>query len=228
MSARQHAPGRLWCLGVLILSAAVSMSMNSVHAWTATGLPKPLAIMYGVGPVALASMQSHAVALRALRKEEVGTFRKVLTFGLVIGGLGLSFMGIYDLLQAAVPDPFSATRVHEPAMLFPIVVDLMALASLHELLRESPVFAPASVPCEVEHDGIPRPGEVEHDDLYPLYLAARDAFGAEVSLGLKPSVRRIKTALKVGTDRARRIQKDLISNAAPELQQARLIAEVQT
>lgn len=131
-------PGRFWAIGVLVLAAAVSMSMNTVHAFEATTLPAVLALMYGVAPVALAAMQSHAVALRALRKEKVGTFRRSLTFGLVIGGLGLSFLGIYDLLRHAVPDPIEATPLHEPAVFFSIVLDLMALAALHELLRESP------------------------------------------------------------------------------------------
>ncbi|WP_157251015.1 hypothetical protein [Nonomuraea typhae] len=138
-------PGRIWAIGVLVLSALVSMSMNTWHAWNATSLPKPLAVLYGVAPVALAAMQSHAVALRALRKEEVGAFRKGLTFALVLGGLGLSFLGIYDLLRHAVPDPIPAVPLHEPAVFFSIVLDVMALAALHELLRESPAFASAAL-----------------------------------------------------------------------------------
>lgn len=133
----------MWAIGVLVLSALVSMSMNTVHAFEATTLPGPLALMYGIAPVALAAMQSHAVALRALRKEAVGWFRRGLTFGLVIGGLGLSFLGIYDLLRHAVPDPIPATALHEPAVFFSIVLDLMALAALHELLRESPSLVSA-------------------------------------------------------------------------------------
>ncbi|MFF0860875.1 hypothetical protein ACFYUV_03880 [Nonomuraea sp. NPDC003560] len=138
-----NPPGRFWAIGVLVLSALVSMSMNTWHAWTATSLPKPLAVLYGVAPVALAAMQSHAVALRALRKEKVGPFRRALTFALVLGGLGLSFLGIYDMLRHAVPDPIPAVPVHEPAVFFSIVIDLMALAALHELLRESPSFVSA-------------------------------------------------------------------------------------
>lgn len=138
-----NPPGRVWAIGVLVLSALVSMSMNTWHAWNATSLPKPLAILYGVAPVALAAMQSHAVALRALRKEKVGPFRRFLTFGLVLGGLGLSFLGIYDLLRHAVPDPIPAVPIHEPAVFFSIVLDLMALAALHELLRESPSLVSA-------------------------------------------------------------------------------------
>lgn len=150
-----NPPGRIWAIGVLVLSALVSMSMNTVHAFEATTLPAPLALMYGIAPVALAAMQSHAVALRALRKEEVGVFRKILTFALVIGGLGLSFLGIYDLLRHAVPDPIPAVPIHEPAVFFSIVIDLMALAALHELLRESPSLvsavqaAEATVPATV-------------------------------------------------------------------------------
>ncbi|MFI6299518.1 hypothetical protein ACIBEJ_48545 [Nonomuraea sp. NPDC050790] len=138
-------PGRIWAIGVLVLSALVSMSMNTWHAWTVTSLPKPLAVLYGVAPVALAAMQSHAVALRALRQEKVGPFRRVLTFALVLGGLGLSFLGIYDLLLHAVPDPIPAVPIHEPAVFFSIVMDVMALAALHELLRESPAFATAAL-----------------------------------------------------------------------------------
>jgi hypothetical protein len=141
--APSSPPGRFWAIGVLVLAALVSMSMNTWHAWNATSLPKPLAFLYGVAPVALAAMQSHAVALRALRKEKVGTFRRTLTFGLVLGGLGLSFLGIYDLLRHAVPDPIPAVPIHEPAVFFSIVIDLMALAALHELLRESPSFVSA-------------------------------------------------------------------------------------
>ncbi|MFI6477336.1 hypothetical protein ACIBH1_05350 [Nonomuraea sp. NPDC050663] len=141
-------PGRFWAIGVLVLAALVSMSMNTWHAWTATSLPKGLAILYGVSPVALAAMQSHAVALRALRKEKVGAFRRTLTFGLVLGGLGLSFLGIYDLLRHAVPDPLPGVPLHEPAVFFSIVIDLMALAALHELLRESPSFVHAAQASE--------------------------------------------------------------------------------
>lgn len=143
-------PGRIWAIGVLVLSALVSMSMNTVHAFDATTLPKPLALMYGVAPVALAAMQSHAVALRALRKEKVGFFRKGLTFGLVLGGLGLSFLGIYDLLRHAVPDPIEITALHEPAVFFSVVLDMMALAALHELLRESPSLVSAVQAAEVQ------------------------------------------------------------------------------
>ncbi|MGW6502996.1 hypothetical protein [Nonomuraea angiospora] len=139
-----NPPGRIWAIGVLVLSALVSMSMNTWHAWNATALPKPLAVLYGVAPVALAAMQSHAVALRALRKEKVGPFRRTLTFALVIGGLGLSFLGIYDLLRHDVPDPIPGVPIHEPAVFFSIVLDLMALAALHELLRESPAFVTAA------------------------------------------------------------------------------------
>ena len=153
-----NPPGRIWAIGVLVLSAAVSMSMNTVHAWKATTLPEPLALMYGIGPVALAAMQSHAVALRALRQEQVGWFRRALTFGLVGAGLGLSFLGIYDLLQHAVPDPLKATLINEPAILFPITVDLMALAALHELLRLSPSLVNA--PQAVAVDG-PNGGPIE-------------------------------------------------------------------
>lgn len=142
-------PGRFWAIGVLVLSAVVSMSMNTVHAFEDTTLPDPLALMYGIAPVALAAMQSHAVALRALRKEKVGPFRRTLTFALVIGGLGLSFLGIYDLLRHAVPDPIEITALHEPAVFFSIVLDLMALAALHELLRESPSFVGAAQAADV-------------------------------------------------------------------------------
>jgi hypothetical protein len=141
-----NPPGRLWAIGVLVLAAVVSISMNTWHAFTATSLPEPLAFLYGVGPVALAAMQSHAVALRALRQEQVGWFRRGLTFGLVAAGLGLSFLGIYDLLQAAVPDPITSTTFNEPAILFPITVDLMALAALHELLRLTPSLVTAPQP----------------------------------------------------------------------------------
>lgn len=161
-----HPPGRLWAIGVLVLAAAVSMSMNTWHAWTATSLPRPLAIMYGVAPVALAAMQSHAVALRALRQEQVGAFRRLLTFGLVAAGLGLSFLGIYDLLQHVVPDPLTGTQINEPAILFPITVDLMALAALHELLRLTPSLVSAPQPT-VSDAGNDAPTE-------PLQEAAPD------------------------------------------------------
>lgn len=168
-----NPPGRLWAIGVLVTAASVSMSMNTVHAWQATSLPKPLALMYGIAPVALAAMQSHAVALRALRQEQVGLIRKLLTFGLVACGLGLSFLGIFDLLRGAVPNPIAGAPIHLPAVLFPITVDLMALAALHELLRLSPslVNAPQSVAAFGPNDG---PAEVagepqdtpveDHDD----------------------------------------------------------------
>jgi hypothetical protein len=154
-------PGRFWAIGVLVLAALVSMSMNTWHAWNATSLPKPLAILYGVAPVALAAMQSHAVALRALRKEKVGVFRRTLTFSLVIGGLGLSFLGIYDLLRHAVPDPIPAVPIHEPAVFFSIVIDLMALAALHELLRESPSLVSAVQAAEAVPEPVAEPAAVE-------------------------------------------------------------------
>lgn len=285
-SAPPSPPGRFWAIGVLVLSAIVSMSMNTVHAFTATTLPGPLALMYGVAPVALAAMQSHAVALRALRKEKVGAFRRCLTFGLVLGGLGLSFLGIYDLLRHAVPDPIPGVPVHEPAVFFSIVIDLMALAALHELLRESPSFVSAvrateittsvvaeAVPAvvgqsptteaervaetpaisspigEEDHSpgivAVPVPdpveavpsqvGQVTHvgnlapqqavsdvvapplfshevqpgtevDESDPLAPVALAKFLPELVGGDLPSVRTIKDAMQVGTDRARRLQ----------------------
>ncbi|MFI9552669.1 hypothetical protein [Nonomuraea endophytica] len=191
-------PGRIWAIGVLVLSALVSMSMNTWHAWTVTSLPKPLAVLYGVAPVALAAMQSHAVALRALRQEKVGPFRRVLTFALVLGGLGLSFLGIYDMLRHAVPDPIPAVPIHEPAVFFSIVLDVMALAALHELLRESPAFATAAlatapavpelVSTNVEMISFPHGGSLDvesstvvEEDRQPAIQGAEAGVPAQVS-----------------------------------------------
>lgn len=189
-----NPPGRLWAIGVLVLSALVSMSMNTVHAFDATTLPKPLALMYGVAPVALAAMQSHAVALRALRKEKVGVFRKGLTFGLVLGGLGLSFLGIYDLLRHAVPDPIEITALHEPAVFFSIVLDVMALAALHELLRESPSFvnavqaAEAAVVAVVPEAVIAVAATVGQSPTREVEGVTADTREAEGAAGVSPAV----------------------------------------
>lgn len=145
-------PGHGWPMAVLVVSGLISVSFNLRHAFEATHLPWPLALLYGVGPVSLAAMQSHVVAVRAARRERVGRFRKTLTFGLVILGLALSFLSVYDLLQHAVPDPIIATPFNEPAVVFPVTIDLSALAALHELLRVPgmPVLVP-------EDDGMPVP-----------------------------------------------------------------------
>lgn len=134
MTARQN-PERRWATGVLVVSGLISLSFNTRHAFYATTLPAPLALGYGAGPVVLAAAQSHVVALQASRGDLVGGWRKAATFGLVIGALALSFLGIYDLLRVAVPDPIPGTPFNEPAILTPVVVDLMAIAALHELLR---------------------------------------------------------------------------------------------
>lgn len=134
MSERQH-PERRWATGVLVLSGVISLSFNTRHAFYATALPWPLALGYGAGPVLLAAMQSHVVALQAARGELVDGWRKLFTFGLVVGALALSFLGIYDLLNHDVPNPFPHAWFNLPAVLTPIVVDLMAIAALHELLR---------------------------------------------------------------------------------------------
>lgn len=134
MTARPN-PERRWATGVLVVSGLISLSFNTRHAFYATTLPAPLALGYGAGPVVLAAAQSHVVALQASRGDLVGGWRKGVTFGLVIGALALSFLGIYDLLRIAVPDPIPGTPFNEPAILTPVVVDLMAIAALHELLR---------------------------------------------------------------------------------------------
>lgn len=129
-------PERPWATGVLVVSGLISLSFNVQHSLHAThGLPGPLAFLYGAGPVALAAAQSHVVAIQAARGELVGGKQKAITFGLVIGALALSFLGMYDLLQHAVPNPFPKAKVNLPAVLTPIVVDLMAIAALNELLR---------------------------------------------------------------------------------------------
>jgi len=128
-------PERRWATGVLVVSGAISLAFNTRHAFYATTLPWPLALGYGAGPVILAAAQSHVVALQASRGELVGGWRKTAVFGLVIGALALSFLGIYDLLREAVPNPIPSLPFNLPAILTPIVVDLMALAALHELLR---------------------------------------------------------------------------------------------
>ncbi|TDD27353.1 hypothetical protein E1287_34620 [Actinomadura sp. KC06] len=128
-------PERPWATGVLVLAGAISLSFNTVHSVDHTSLDAPLALLYGSGPVVLAAAQSHVVALQAARGELVDGWRRAFTFGLVIGALALSFLGIFDLLQHAVPDPIPLTSVNEPAVLTPIVVDLMAIAALAELLR---------------------------------------------------------------------------------------------
>lgn len=146
MTAKVH-PERKWATGVLVVSGLISLSFNTRHAFYATTLPRPLALGYGAGPVVLAAAQSHVVALQASRGDLVGGWRKAATFGLVIGALALSFLGIYDLLRVAVPDPIPGTPINEPAILTPIVVDLMAIAALHELLRPAdpnPVLLPES------------------------------------------------------------------------------------
>lgn len=134
MSERKH-PERRWATGVLVVSGVISLSFNTRHAFYSTSLPWPLALGYGAGPVLLAAMQSHVVALQAARGELVGGWRKAAVFGLVIGALALSFLGIYDLLREAVPNPIPGLPFNLPAILTPIVVDLMAIAALHELLR---------------------------------------------------------------------------------------------
>lgn len=126
---------RPWATGVLVVAGLISLSFNVRHSLHSTHLPSPLAFIYGAGPVVLAAAQSHVVAIQAARGELIGLWRKSFTFSLVIGALALSFLGIYDLLQHTVPDPIRATAFNEPAVLTPIVVDLLAIAALHELLR---------------------------------------------------------------------------------------------
>ena len=136
-------PERPWATGVLVVSGMVSLSFNvqhSLHMHGARHLPGPLAFLYGAAPIALAAAQSHVVAIQAARGEMVDGWRKVFTFGLVIGALALSFLGIYDLLNHAVPNPFPHAPFNAPAILTPIVIDLMAIAALHELLRVPNAF----------------------------------------------------------------------------------------
>lgn len=132
--SEQKRPERPWATGVLVVSGLISLSFNVRHSLS-TSLPGPLALLYGAGPVALAAAQSHVVALQAARGELIGGWRKAFTFGLVIGALALSFLGVYDLLQHTVPNPFHGFPVNVPAVLTPIVIDLMAIAALNELLR---------------------------------------------------------------------------------------------
>lgn len=135
MTQSKANPERPWATGVLVLAGAISLSFNTVHSVGHTHLAPPLALLFGAGPVVLAAMQSHVVALQAARGELVGGWRKARTFGLVIGALALSFLGIYDLLCAQVPDPIGTTPINEPAVILPIVVDLLAISALAELLR---------------------------------------------------------------------------------------------
>lgn len=212
MTGRTSA-GRIWAMAVLILAGSISVSFNTVHAFQSTHLPWPLATLYGVGPVLLAALQSHTVALNVARAEPVGRFRLALTFGLVVAGLGLSFLGVYDLLQHAVPDPISATPFNEPAVAFPITIDLMALAALHELLRSRadgapdvpPGFARWIVPAALLPASAPAfrgaPGGV------PEWARdALDEFADDLAGGQLPSQRVIKDRLSVGSDRAAEVQ----------------------
>lgn len=211
-------PGRGWALAVLVLAGLISVSFNTVHAFESTRLPWPLAVLYGVGPVLLAALQSHTVALNVTRAEPIGRFRLALTFGLVVGGLGLSFLGVYDLVQHAVPDPIPATPINEPAVFFPVTIDLMALAALHELLRvpaavgapvEAP--APASAP-EVHPAALAAPGAPEStlpavpeavaQDVHTVMEA--EAFAADLAAGRVPSIRAIRAYLGCGQVRAKR------------------------
>lgn len=147
MDATNQSPERPWATGVLVMSGAISLSFNVVHSLH-TSLAPPLALLYGGGPVMLAAMQSHVVAIQAARGELVGGWRKAFTFGLVIGALALSFLGIYDLLNHMVTDPIKATKGwNEPAILTPIVVDLMAIAALHELLRPAKTAVVETIPA---------------------------------------------------------------------------------
>lgn len=160
MTAPTNSPERRWATGVLVLSGAISLGFNTRHAFGSTSLPWPLALGYGAGPVLLAAMQSHVVALQAARGELVGGWRKATTYGLVVGALALSFLGIYDLLRGAVPNPIPVLPFNLPAILTPVVVDLMALAALHELLRPAtvvaspvvsvPIIVPATAPVAAE------------------------------------------------------------------------------
>jgi hypothetical protein len=134
MTKQDRHPERPWATGVLVMAGAISLSFNTVHSWH-TDLAPPLALLFGAGPVTLAAMQSHVVALQASRGELVGVWRKLGTFSLVVGALALSFLGIYDLLNEQVADPITGTEWNEPAVLTPVVVDLMAIAALTELLR---------------------------------------------------------------------------------------------
>lgn len=185
MNKRQH-PERRWATGVLVVSGAISLSFNTRHAFYATSLPWPLALGYGAGPVLLAAMQSHVVALQAARGELVDGWRKFFTFGLVVGALALSFLGIYDLLNHDVPNPFPHAWFNLPAVLTPIVVDLMAIAALHELLR------PATTPGVKHGVAAPEPSVVlateaepedrqlgDNSDLPPVANTAPEAIASE-------------------------------------------------
>lgn len=240
MTRETTRPGRGWAMAVLVLAGLISVSFNVFHAFTATALPWPLALLYGFGPVTLAAMLSHVVAVQAAGREPVGRFRKVMTFALVLGGLALSYMATLDVLAHAVPDPISATAVNEPAVTFPIVVDLMALMALNELLRVGPaavaettetvpvapatspaLAAPAAAPTDMVRAAVPEERALNAPEPLPAVLAAdvesvlaADTFAADFRAGNVPSIRRIREHLSSGQERAKRAHEYVTALAA--------------
>lgn len=195
MNASDRRPERPWATGVLVVAGLISLSFNVRHSLHSTTLPKPLGLLYGAGPVALAAAQSHVVAVQAARGELVGGRRKAITFGLVIGALALSFLGMYDLLQHSVPNPFPKLDVNLPAVLTPIVVDLMAIAALNELLRTPASTVPSvTVPAKpltsraTEPRTVPSPTRAAEPPSVGTVTANRATAAPEPSHRTEPTV----------------------------------------
>lgn len=66
---RKYAVARGWAWAVLVLAGGASLGLNTWHALDAAGgkVPIPAAVAFGAGPVALAALLSHLVALQAAR-----------------------------------------------------------------------------------------------------------------------------------------------------------------
>lgn len=132
-AATSHGRVAAWL--VLLCMGGTSLTYNVVHA--AHGhLPWPLAVLFGLAPVAAAMGLSHIVA--ACPPGWSGWIMRGITVAVMLGAMALSIGATAAVIAPVAP---GALRY-----LFPAVMDAAALVALQVLLapRPEPVVAPAT------------------------------------------------------------------------------------
>lgn len=214
----------------LVIAAAISLPIAVWHALDAGAHPL-VAVLYGLGPVTIAALQSHNVAA-----QHGGPFKRILTYAVLGIAMLLNLRAQADAVTLAAGKlhiPLAGVTLHLRWM-FPLMLDLSAFTALHTIMSAG------RSPRRVERKPIdrltevvqPRSAKADPNQARPISTTAdrsapkptagkrgrsieelRVELGEAIEIGKvdrdDPKAEHIRTALRIAPDKARQLRDEL-------------------